>query len=260
MIRVVERIGRVLDAFTLERPQLTLTECAEAADLNKSSASRLLSSLEAIGLVERRDLLWRLGPRAVTLATLRLGRVELRQEAMPHLRELRRAFRASVAFSVPEGPDMIYLERLDAPDAYGVSARLGGRNPIWAGASGRAVLAHLSPTERELHLEVDEWARLPADVRERVLREVETAARLGYCVDPGDFFFHGIGAVAVAIRDAHGVPAAALSVIVPGDHLSEDHARTIAERLLAAASELERTAGFVPPAPDAQAGSEVRAG
>jgi DNA-binding transcriptional regulator GbsR (MarR family) len=37
MIRVVERIGRVLDAFTLERPELTLTELAEATELNKSS-------------------------------------------------------------------------------------------------------------------------------------------------------------------------------------------------------------------------------
>jgi IclR family pca regulon transcriptional regulator len=260
MIRVVERIGRVLDAFTLERPELTLTELAEATELNKSSALRLLSSLEEIGLVERRELLWRLGPRAVTLATLRLGRVELRREALPHLRELRRAFRAAVAFSVPDGADMIYMERLDSPDAYGVSARLGARNPIWAGASGRAVLAQLSPIDREMHLDAEEWARLPTDVRDRVLREVETASRRGYCVDSGDFFFQGIGGVAVAVRDTHGVPVAALSVIVRGDQLSEEHAHTIADRLLAAAAELERTAGFVSPAPPAQVAGEVTAG
>jgi IclR family transcriptional regulator, pca regulon regulatory protein len=255
VIRVVERIGRVLDAFTVERPELTLTECAEATELNKSSALRLLASLEEIGLVERREMLWRLGPRAVTLATLRLGRVELRRESMPYLRELRHAFRAAVAFSVPDGADMIYLERLDSPDAYGVSARLGARNPIWAGASGRAILSRLSPAERDLCLDVEEWSRLPTAVRDRVLEEVQTAAERGYCIDAGDFFFNGIGGIAVALRDTHGEPVAALSVIVPAETLSPDYAGTIAERLTSSAAELERTIGFqLPPPVTAPAG------
>lgn len=247
MTQVIERVSRILDSFTLERPELTLTECAQATGLNKSSAYRLLISLEQIGLVERRELHWRLGPKVVTLATLRLGRVELRQEAWPYLRELRSAFRAAVAFSVPDGSDMIYLERLDSPDAYGVSARLGGRAPIWAGGSGKAVLSRMDPAERELRLDVEEWRRLPKDVRQRVLKEVRNAARRGYCVDTGAFF-NGIGGVAVALCDAHGDPVAALSVIVPIERLSEDYSVTIADRLLSAASELERAAGLVPAA------------
>jgi DNA-binding IclR family transcriptional regulator len=115
--RVVERVGSILDAFTLEHPELTLTECAQAAALNKSSVYRLLSSLEEVGLVERVDLRWRLGAKVVQLSEVRLGRIELRQEAVRHLRELRKVFRAAVAFSVPEGSHMIYLERYDSPDS-----------------------------------------------------------------------------------------------------------------------------------------------
>ena len=117
MTRVVDRIGQILGVFSLEQPERTLTECARAIDLNKSSTYRLLQSLEAIGLVVRDDFSWRLGPRVVTLATIRLGGFELRREAIGHLRALRGMFREAVAFSVPEGSEMIYLERLDSPDA-----------------------------------------------------------------------------------------------------------------------------------------------
>jgi DNA-binding IclR family transcriptional regulator len=240
VIRVVERIGQVFDAFSAEAPEHTLSELAEITGLNKSSAYRLLTSMEAIGLVERRDLRWRIGGKPVALANIRLGRLELRQEAVHHLRELRQAYRAATAFSIPDASHMIYLERLDSPEAYGVSARLGGRAPIWAGGSGKAVLSRMTPSERELRLDVEEWRRLPRSLRERVMTEVKEAEHRGYCIDTGEFF-DGIGGVAVAIRDAHGDPVAAISVIAPAERLTEGYVKTVAGGLLPAAEELEAT-------------------
>jgi IclR family transcriptional regulator, pca regulon regulatory protein len=219
MTQVVERVGLLLDAFTPENPELTLSDFVDSTGLNKSSVYRLLMSLEDIGLVERDELSWRLGPKAITLATIRLGRIDLRRDALKHLRSLRREFRAAVAFSVPEGWEMIYAERLDSPDALGVSARLGGRAPIWAGGSGKAILAKLDPVERAQRLDVEGWRALPRDLRDQVLAVVESAERDGYCVDGGEFF-SGIGGVAVAITEAHGDPVAALGAADadPGRH------------------------------------------
>lgn len=240
MIRVVERVGSVLATFTPEDPEHTLTEIADATALNRSSTYRLLVSMESIGLLERRDLHWRIGRLAVALANVRLGRIDLREEAMHHLRELRQTFRAAVAFSVPDGSDMIYLERLDSPEAFGVSARLGGRAPIWAGGSGKATLSQMTPGDRELRLDVPEWRRLPRAVRERVLADIDEAALRGYCVDLGTFF-DGVGGVAIAVRDAHREPVAAISVILPAERLTEPHVKAIATRLTAAADDLEST-------------------
>ncbi|MBA3735870.1 MAG: IclR family transcriptional regulator [Actinobacteria bacterium] len=245
MIRVVDRIGQILGAFSLEQPELTLTECARAIDLNKSSTYRLLQSLEAIGLVDRDDYSWRLGPRTVTLATIRLGRFELRREAISQLRALRTKFREAVAFSVPEGSEMIYLERLDSPEAYGVSARLGSRAAMWAGGSGKATLARFAPSEREGRLDVDEWHRLPKTVQDRVLAEVTAAAERGYCVDGGEFF-NGIGGVATAITNAHGEPIAAVSVIVPNERLDDDYVRALGTQLMKVREQLEIAVGARP--------------
>jgi IclR family pca regulon transcriptional regulator len=249
--QVIERVGLLLDAFTPENPELTLTDFVDTTGLNKSSVYRLLMSLELIGLVERGDLTWRLGPKAITLATIRLGRIDLRRDALEHLRSLRREFRAAVAFSIPEGWEMIYAERLDSPDALGVSARLGGRAPIWAGGSGKAILAKLDPVERGQRLDVEGWRSLPRDLRDEVLAVIQSAERDGYCVDGGEFF-SGIGGVAVAITESHGVPVAALSVILPAERLTPSLVRTVADRLLASAAQLEAAISSTIPAPIAE--------
>lgn len=239
MIQVVDRVARTLGAFTLERPELTLMECATAADLTKSSAHRLLSSLEEVELVERVGTRWRLGPRIVWLATVRLGQIDLRHEAAPRLRALGSTYNAAVAFSVPNGSDMIYLERYESPDAVGINARLGGMAPIWAGGSGRAVLSCLDPEDRERRLADERWRSLPSETRDAVLAEVAEAERLGYCVELHSRFWAGIGGIAVAIRDPHGVPVAAISVILPPDRLAGDRPAVIGATLMDTARELE---------------------
>jgi IclR family transcriptional regulator, pca regulon regulatory protein len=238
MIRVVDRIGKILTAFTLDEPQLTLTACARSAELTKSSTYRLLQSLEETGLVERNGSLWRLGPSVVSLATVRLGLADLRAEALEELRGLRTAFQAAVAFSIPEGADMIYLERFDSPDAFGVSARLGARAPMWAGASGKAILSRMPEDDRSRRLEVDEWRRLPHEVRGRVLAEINLSATRGYAIDTGEFF-NGIGGVATAIQDTHQTPVAAVTVIVPTERLTDEFVPVVGAHLLSVKARLE---------------------
>ncbi len=231
-------------AFSLERPELTLTECAEASGLSKSSAHRLLLSMEAVGLVERDGQRWRLGPRVVWLATVRLGQFDLRREAVSSLRELGKAFRAAAAFSVPHGSDMIYVERQESPEPFAANARLGAVARIWAGGSGRAVLAKMTPDERNARLDVDDWHRLPHETREEVLREVDAAQQRGYATD-ASLFFDGVAGVAVAVCDMHDHPVAALSVILPPERLRGEE-KVIGARLIAAKDHLESLLGRAP--------------
>lgn len=259
MSQAVTRIASVLETFSVDEPVLSLAECARRSGLNKSTTHRMLQSLEEVGLTERTDEGWQLGETVVRLAMVRLGTLELRQEALRHLRALRETFHAAVSFSVPDGHHMLYLERLDSPDAFGVSARLGSRAPIWSGGSGKALLAALDPAERRERLAAEEWHRLPRDVRERIEADVEFGAEHGYCVDRGEFF-DGIGGVAVAVRNLHGDPIAALSVIEPRERLSDERVRQVAERLSAEVAALERAMGHrLDKADGAPAGSAAEA-
>jgi DNA-binding IclR family transcriptional regulator len=253
-MQTIDRVGRMLWALAGDKSSLTLSECASAAELNKSSAHRLLSSLQEIGLVERDGGGWRLGIGVVQLATARTRQLDLRHEVTEDLQRLGRDYRAAVALSVPNGSDMVYIDRRDSPEIYAPSARLGATAPMWAGAAGRAVLARFSPEEQEHRLSDERWLQLPPQLRARVRDEIAEAQRRGYATDAG-LFFDGIAGVAAAITDPAGIPVAAISVIFPPERLATPFTRRLGEDLLGIVSRVDATLGGAPPLQDVASGS-----
>lgn len=235
MVQVIDRVGALLRAFSDTEAELTLGECAERSGLTKSSAHRLLASLEEIGLVERlENSSWRLGGFVLRLAAVRLSQVDLRAEVISQLRALGQRFQAATAFSVPHGPDMIYIERTDSPLPFAPSASLGSTAPMWAGAAGRAVLSAMDPADRAVHLSSPGWDSLPSDVRDSVLHDIEDASLCGYSIDRGQFF-EGVAGVAVPVGRRHQ-PVAALSLILSPDRLTPALIAEMGETLLGLAS------------------------
>ncbi|HST07768.1 MAG TPA: IclR family transcriptional regulator C-terminal domain-containing protein, partial [Gemmatimonadaceae bacterium] len=79
----------------------------------------------------------------------------------------------------------------------------------------------------------------PAETRDWVLGEVEKAEQVGYCVEESSRFWPGVSGVAVAICDPHGIPVAAISVILPSDRFNHRQADEIGQRLMQIARRLE---------------------
>lgn len=237
MVQVVDRIGSLLATFTREQGTRSLTEIADEAGLNKSSAYRLLVSLEAIGLTERRGTSWRLGPRLVSLANVRLGQMALRRAAAARLPPLCDAFRASAALSIPDEHDMVYLDRYESPEPFAARARLGARWPIWAGASGQAVLSRLTPRERDARLDHADWHALTEQQRADILADIATASERGYAIDRGAFI-DGVAGVAAPVCDHDGRPAAAVALIVAPSRIAAGEDQRMGPELRTLAAEL----------------------
>ena len=240
MVQVVDRIGLLLATFTREHETRTLTEIAEQAGLNRSSAYRLLVSLEEIGLTERHGTAWRLGPRLVALANIRLGQMALRRAAAARLPSMCEAFRASAALSIPDGHHMVYLDRYESPEPFAARARLGARLAIWAGASGRAVLSRLTPAEQDARLNHPEWHALDEQQRADIRDDIAAAAERGYAIDRGAFI-EGVAGVAAPVCDHDGRPAAAVSLIVAPSRIAAGEDERMGHELRSLALDLRPT-------------------
>lgn len=135
----------ILDAIA-GRDVLSLSEAAEVAGVSKSTAYRLLATLESSGLVERLPGSgYRAGVAAVRWATQLLAQLDVRTVALPVLRALRDDIGETVNLAVLRESSLVYVEIVPSPSAFRMEDEPGAVAPIHATALGKAVAVHLDP-------------------------------------------------------------------------------------------------------------------
>lgn len=153
---VLDRAFRLLDAFSDERPSLTLTELSAVTGIPLSSALRLAQHLTRRGALERRaDGAFVVGLRMLEYAALAPRGHGLRAIALPYMEELHHATGQHVQLAVRENDEGVIVERLSAKGAADVLYYAGGRVPLHGTAIGRVLLAHSRPQFQAAYLRRD---------------------------------------------------------------------------------------------------------
>jgi DNA-binding IclR family transcriptional regulator len=144
---VSARLLALLEVFTAERPQLTLSEISRRAGVPLSTTHRLVGELSAWGALERgEDNRYRIGLKLWELGSLAPRGLPLREVALPVMEDLYEATHENVQLSVLEGGGAVFVERLAGRNAVRTLVRVGGRFAMHATAGGLVLLAH-APTE-----------------------------------------------------------------------------------------------------------------
>ncbi|MEV0323789.1 IclR family transcriptional regulator [Streptomyces sp. NPDC050658] len=217
-LSLLEKAAKVLSAFQGSRPRLTLTEIVQRAGLPRSSAHRILDQLVQLGWLEREGRDYRLGMRMLELGALASHHNRLRRAALPHLHTLHESTGHLVHLTVLDGTEVVYLERIGRADDSGVPSRVGGRQPAYCTASGKAILAF---SDAGLVEEVIGQGLRPRTQRtvtrpEFFRSELRTARERGVAFDYEEAY-RGVFCVAAPLRGA-GRAIAAVSVCGNGAH------------------------------------------
>jgi IclR family pca regulon transcriptional regulator len=237
---------RVLEAFTFEQSEMTLSEVARAAGIDPGTAFRMLNTLVMLGYVARvpEGRRFRLTLKVVDLGLHAIGRADLRELARPILRSLVGEVSEAASLGVLEGADILYVERVRAGlTRLGVDIRVGTNIPAVSGVIGHAILAYLPDSERDRVLAMQprrgELAtRLMS--RTKLLQSLTVVRRQGYALQDS-MFGNGLRILAAPVLDVDGYPVAAVSVAAPAIRLSlvEFRARAL-NPVRAAAADIAR--------------------
>ncbi|MPZ84891.1 MAG: helix-turn-helix domain-containing protein [Actinophytocola sp.] len=187
----VDRVTAVLMCFTSGEPELGVTEIAQRLELPKSAVHRILEALTGAGMTtkEYERGKYRLGPRATELSLAALGTVDVRSLALPVMEELRDSTGETVTLSFVIGNERVYVAQVESKQDVRMTVEVGRRAPLYAGASGRAILMTFG--EQELDQYLAHVALTPLTdqtVRDRdVLTDVLDADRhRGYTLSSGE--------------------------------------------------------------------------
>ena len=153
-IQSVQRAAAILRCFTQTDSDLGVTTLSKQLELHKSTVSRLLSTLEREGFVERVPDTgkYRLGLGLITLAGIVLERIDLRQVAYPYISALADQTQETVNVTVLDGNQCMNIGGAASPRPIQYIGRIGRRTPAHCAAAGKVLLAFLSREEREVKL------------------------------------------------------------------------------------------------------------
>ena len=209
----------VLQSFSSEAFELTLSEIAARADLDRGTAFRLIQTLVELGYLQTipQSRRFRLGLACLDLGYTVLSHGSLRTIVEPLLRDLVPDVGDAASLGILDGGDVIYLARIGAGlDRHKMDRRPGTRIPAYSAALGHVMLAHLARDEQIARLE----ARPRVKLSERTLTDLDALlARLdqvkkkGHAVSDGENAY-GLRTLATPIFDSQGLVIGGLSVTV----------------------------------------------
>jgi IclR family KDG regulon transcriptional repressor len=244
----VDRALGLLDVIARGDDEVaTLQHLVEVSELNKSTVLRLLAAFEAHGYVTRvAPGRYRLGPSALALATA--ARSTLARVAHPHMQALVTSTGETALLHVLRGGHSVCIDRVNSPMPIRVSYEIGSEGPLFAGSSGKVLLAFMPDGDRERYLREADLVRYTGSTitgLDQLRADLELSRERGYVESRGelDEFVYGVGC---PIWNAAGHLEAGLTLVGPGNRWSEEKRPFNVESSVLAAGSISRDLGYEP--------------
>lgn len=235
-VRSVDRAASLLIALGEVGPEAGVSELARSLGLHKSTASRLMATMQARGLVERTDSgKYRLGVAVIRLGDQAERSLDLRSIARHELESLAQAVRETATLHTPAGDALVELA---SGYPTGVGRDYPSRtSPLHATAPGKIILA--GQPEREV-MRLSRYMLTPYTPQTIVrvdvlLEELARVRRRGFSTAFGEHEPR-VNSVAVPVLDHRAAIVAALEIRGPSSRITPSRVSELVERARTAAA------------------------
>lgn len=247
-IQAVDRAVELLKSVATADTPPTAAELAQRCGVNRTTAWRLLATLEDHGLVERdRSQRYAIGYETVALAQSNSGSAALVRIARPALERLAEETGETVNLSVARRNAVVAIDQIDPADADLLLNYLTKPLPLHCTSNGKVVLASLSAAQLDAVLAAPLDRRTPQTVVDpaRLRESVAEVRRNGYAITVGELN-PGINGVSSGVVDDQGKLAAIISVSAPAHRLPEERLHAAVPAIERAVTAIQRRLGDPP--------------
>lgn len=219
IVQSVDRALTILDV--LSDGEMSLNDIKNKADLNKSTAHRLLQTLIYKGFVTQTS---QDGHYALTTKLIQIGQklvedmdiIELAKPVMNHLSE---ATGEVIHLVVIDGKEAVYIDKIESKGSIRMYSYVGKRIPLFSSAVGKAYMAFSDQEEVDLIWEdliqnLKKFTEKTLHTEEALKRDLIDVRKRGYAIDDEENEM-GIICVAAPIYNHRGKIQYALSVSTP---------------------------------------------
>ncbi len=248
-VRSVDRAAALLLALGESSGEAGVTELSRRLGLHKSTASRLLATLQKRGLVEQDEESgkYRLGLVVIRLAERAESTLDLRSIAMPELDRLARATRETTGLGVLHEGRLMTVAQADGPNLVAVGDWTGRGAPLHSVAAGKVLMSSMAERDvvRLVRRGLDQCTDRTITQLEPLLEELARVRRRGFATAFGEFD-PSLNAVAAPVHDARGQVVAAVDVWGPAYRVTPGRIPELAQAAREAAAAVSVRLGATP--------------
>lgn len=218
-LKTLARGLRVFMAFTPEQPEASLTDISALLEVDPSTASRFVYTLETLGFLERdkETKLYRVSPKTYALTTSLTGPRNLRKVSLPFMEDLRDTTGETAVLGVRDAAEMVVIEVVETRLALVPRGWVGGRVPIYCSALGKSVLAHIPQGEVARLLDTISLAEYTSHTitnRADFVADLVKTRQRGWAINREEFT-SGIVSVGAPIFSGDGEVSGAICIDIP---------------------------------------------
>jgi IclR family transcriptional regulator, acetate operon repressor len=245
-VHSVDRAVSILQVLA-RRGAVGVTQIAAELDVHKSTVFRLLSTLEARGLVEQHASRgqYSLGYGVLQLAAGATRTHDISLVSRPICQELAEAVGETVNIAIHDGRNVISIDQVIGSSSVTTVNWVGQQTPLHTTSPGKVFLAAMSPKMLRSVLDrgldrLTEHTIVDVKALEKQLAEVRDHG-YAYTVDEHEV---GLASVSAPIRALGGDVFAAVVVSGPTPRIQEESIEVLADRVLSAAAAISERNGF----------------
>lgn len=235
----------VLTAFSPHKTEWGVTELSEHLHINKTTVHKILATYQRHGMVQQDPgtRRYRLSLRLMELARAVSPQRELRAAAQAELAQLAHTTGETAKLSIPNQDESFVLEAVESREQIRLAGQAGVRNPLYAGASNKIMLAHMPRAVVERII----YERTPADhiarrAPERFLAHLADLAQAGFAIS-ADEVEPGVMAISAPVRDVTGQVIASVSIAGPSVRMPSARHPELVQLVRNAAAAISRRLG-----------------
>lgn len=246
---VVQALDRGLNLLTMlaRDGSSTLTDLSLKSGMPPSTAHRLLTTMEAHGIVAfgEEAQAWRVGINAFRIGNTFLDGTELMNAGREVMRRLMEDTGETANMAVSEGGDVVFISQVETYQPIRAFFRPGTRNPMHVSGIGKALLAEMPRSEVEgiLHRKglVERTTKTPRSP-DALFDDLEKTRARGWALDDEEATL-GMRCVAAPIFNMYGEAFAGISVSGPTVRLTDRVVSDVAPVVCRAAAEVTASIG-----------------
>ncbi|WP_338448823.1 IclR family transcriptional regulator [Niallia oryzisoli] len=230
---------RLLNLFSIDQSELSVTEIADELGIAKSTAHRILISLESEGFItkEPKNNLYRLGISFLSLGNVITKNMKIYKYSSNILQHIQKATGETSGVMVLENEYayVINIEESHHPIHY--STYIGQGEPVYRSSTGLAILAFQPAKTINA---IKEKAFIPA---KDFNQKIDFIRSNGYYASI-DEFYENFTSIAVPVRNGRGEVIAALAIAGPSERILPKNIPGLAKTIISASEKFTKTLMF----------------